>query len=128
MEKTGQWGVLYCINYTHSSIIERVLAEVHPALTKGLNINAVIPYLNKHDLVTRQEYEILLNDVITTDGKINKLVSWLPTKGPNALERFIICLNESGSGTGHKTLAEKIEKAVIAADPNTYILNHDIGK
>ena len=93
-----------------------------------MNVNAVIPYLNKHDLVTRQEYEILLNDVITTDEKINKLVSWLPTKGPNALERFITCLNESGSGTGHNILARKIERAAIVANPNTYILNHAIGK
>ena len=50
----------------------------------------------------------------------NKLIEWLPSKGSDALKRFIACLRKSaeGTGTGHHELAKALEKQIRKVHAN----------
>lgn len=78
----------------------------------AINIVAIFPFLIEKDLITLDEREYLLNPIHLDGDKINKLMAWLPKKGPDALNRFILCLDDSSDGTSHDVLAKKIKKAI----------------
>ena len=75
-----------------------------------------------------RELEFLMNEHKPSGEKINKLVSWLPRKGRDALKNFVKCLEESDEGTGHRTVAEKITNMSYSARKYSYKLDHPIGK
>ena len=107
---------------------KKILADLHPYLGKSINIDALIPYLHKYELVTDRELEFLMNEHKPSAEKINKLVSWLPRKGRDALKNFVKCLEESDEGTGHRTVAEKITNLSYSARKYSFKLDHPIGK
>ena len=49
------------------------------------------------------------NEYFTTHDRIDELIKWIPTKGSDALGRFIVCLRNSTDGTGHDELATLLE-------------------
>lgn len=90
---------------------EDILSSLHPEL-RGLNLEEIFPHLNQRGLLTQSEKETLKNDYITTHKKIDKLLKWIPTKGSDALARFVICLRNSTDGTGHDELATSLEDTI----------------
>ena len=90
---------------------EDILNSLHPEL-RGLNLEEIFPYLCQHGLLTYSEKEELKSDSITTHKKIDKLLKWIPTKGSNALARFVECLRNSTDGTGHDELATLLEDKI----------------
>ena len=106
---------------------EKALFELAPLIEKELNITAILSYLVKHDLTTSEEREILLSSYRSNVEKKHLfLLSWLPNKGNNSLDRFIEALKESGKefeGTTHETLASKLQEERLAkGDEGMYIL------
>ena len=89
--------------------VERLLADLHSDFSSSLNIRAIFPYLITNGLITREERDVLLKDCYTDDYKINQLMTWLPKKGPDVIEKLIKCLEESSEGTGHGALAKKVQ-------------------
>ena len=89
--------------------VERLLADLHSDFTSSLNVRAILPYLITNGLITREERDVLLKDCYTDDYKINQLMTWLPKKGPDVIEKLIKCLEESSEGTGHEALAKKVQ-------------------
>ena len=59
--------------------------------------------------MTAAEYEVLINDYKTNNGKNQFLLSILPSKGENALECFIKCLEEEKEHLGHVELAAQMK-------------------
>ena len=96
------------------------MRSLHPKIYHQLNITAITPYLNEQGLITRAENEQLLSDHLAIDKRINKLIKWIPSKGSDALNRFIVCLQKSaeGTGTGHDELAKALEKEIREAHRN----------
>ena len=86
---------------------EDILNSLHPEL-RGLNLEQIFPHLCQHGLLTYSEKEKLKNDYFTTHEKIDKLLKWIPTKGSDALARFVKCLRNSTDGTGHDELATSL--------------------
>lgn len=80
-------------------------------MVKGLNIRTILPYLIEEGLLTNQERDILLSDSRTDNEKINNLMTWLPRKGSDSLERFTKCLKKSSEGTSHAKIADIIMNA-----------------
>lgn len=89
---------------------ERILDAHHPEIKACLDIDEIFPHLNQHHLLTNAEKQVLQNPMDTANPKIDKLLLWIPRKGPNALHDFITCLRKSADGTGHAELADKLEK------------------
>lgn len=78
----------------------------------AINIRAILPFLIEQNLITPDEREYLMNALHLDADKINKLMMSLPKKGPDALDKFILCLDDSSDGTGHDALAKRIRKAI----------------
>ena len=99
---------------------DNILRSLHPKIDHQLNITAIIPYLNEQGLLNRAENEQLLSDHLTTERRLNKLIEWIPSKGSDALTRFIVCLQKSaeGTGSGHGELAKALEKEIRKAHRN----------
>ena len=106
-------------DYTGEEEIDKVLEEVHPDLVRGLDIREIIPHLRQKHLINRKEYAILLDNTLSQEDKINKLILWIPDKGPNAMTKFIQCLKDTRSGTGHFGLSVKVQKAVELVKENS---------
>ena len=90
------------------------MRSLHPLICQQLNLRTIIPHLNEQWLLTPTENEQLRNELFTTEERKNKLIEWLPSKGSDALTRFIGCLRKSaeGTGTGHHELAKALEKEI----------------
>lgn len=88
---------------------EKAFRKCHPTLRQYLNVQAVFPYLNQHDLLTENQKQELLLPGLTDHHKIDLLLLWLPRSGPNFLESFISSLRESVAGTNHKELADVLK-------------------
>lgn len=91
---------------------ERILQECGLDIHGMLDLEQIFPHLYSHNLLTDSEQELLQTSSVhcSRKNKISRLVTSLPRKGPDALWRFVQCLNDSFDGTGHYDLAIKIRK------------------
>ena len=72
-----------------------------------LNLTALIPVLNKYNLLTSDDNYILVNHFISPLERANVLLyKILPSKGPGAFKTFITCLQEETEHIGHQELAK----------------------
>ena len=86
---------------------ERLLSACNTLFHDLLNIEVLFPHLVQEGLLTRHEKERLqsLSSVFSDDdSKIDHLLKILPTKGKNALRRFVRCLRRTEDGTAHDEL------------------------
>ena len=87
---------------------ERLLSSCNTRLHDLLNLDMLFPHLVQEGLLTRREMERLQSSspVFTDDddAKIDYLLKILPTKGKNALRRFVRCLHRTEDGTAHDEL------------------------
>ena len=86
---------------------ERLLSACNTQFHDLLNLEVLFPYLVQEALLTRYEKERLqsLSPVFPDDdAKIDHLLKILPTKGRNALKRFVRCLQRTEDGTAHDEL------------------------
>ena len=71
-----------------------------------LNLTALIPVLNKYNLLTLNDNYVLLNYLVSPMERANALIyQILPSKGPGAFKKFITCLQEETEHIGHQELA-----------------------
>ena len=71
-----------------------------------LDLDTLIPKLNKCDLLTRINNYDLSNRLVNPIERANALVYHiLPSKGPGAFALFVKCLQEEKEHMGHQTLA-----------------------
>lgn len=89
---------------------EKVLLRANPKLSELLNIEEILPFLLKYELMTSSDevYEILFKEVFTRKRKIQELVEWFSHQEKKILSRFIACLRESADGTAHDELAQTL--------------------
>jgi len=85
-----------------NAINEGALFSCQEMLRKFLDIDRITPALERLDMLTQSDREILSvgSSSLTRIGKIDYLLSILPSKGLNWFENFITALNESVKGTG----------------------------
>ena len=62
-------------------------------LVEGINVPALLPYLQKHQVVSREESERLNNTSLSE--RTAELLHIVSSKGPRALPSFFDCLSES---------------------------------
>ena len=86
---------------------ERLLRICNTRFHDLLNLEVLFPHLVEEGLLTRREIERLhsLSQAFPDDdSKIVYLLKILPTKGKNALKRFMRCLHKTEDGTAHDEL------------------------
>ena len=81
----------------------------HVDFVNCLNVDEVIPFLNKQQLLTPDEMETLYFHQ-TRGKKIGYLVGIMGTKGYRAPSLFIECVRDAKKHIAHPELADKMEK------------------
>jgi len=95
-----------------ANICYDVISKVHLDLRNMLNIQEIIPYLNRHNLLSREDLAVLTDPRCSTAYKVDVLLLQL-TKSDleSTLCTFIDCLRESelSAGRAHEELADILE-------------------
>ena len=91
---------------------ERALKECHPTIRQLLSVSAIYPYLNRHHLLTDEQEADLSLPNQTDFERADKLIRWLPKKGPDFLEKFVDSLQQSSQGTAHEEIVRALNKAL----------------
>jgi len=74
-----------------------------------LDFPTLVRVLNQHHLLTRDDNYTLLNRLIPPTERANALVYMiLPSKGPEAFNLFLKCLQEEKEHMGHQALAKEL--------------------
>ena len=90
----------------HRKALHQCSVELH----SKLNPDSIVPYLQRDNLLTDNEENILMDSSKYRKEKINFIVSMLPTKGSGWCEKFIKALRSTTTGTAHNEVADKLEQ------------------
>ena len=74
-------------------------------------MNSLLPHLQRENLLTSEECDILISTQKTHFDKKQFLLSILPSKGENAYKRFIKCLSQDKEHSGHADLVKMLTTA-----------------
>ena len=90
-----------------------ILDECHVILSNRLNVQEIIPYMNKEHLLTLTDEETLSspNIIVTTKDKISHIKQLLQRKDGKALEKFVRCLKQSQDNTAHSDIINHLKRA-----------------
>ena len=89
---------------TERVLKNRIMTYVQPDL---LDFPTLIPLLNKHHLLTRDDSYDLANQLLSPTRRANLLLyKILPSKGPGAYRLFLKCLQEEEQHMGHRNLVK----------------------
>ena len=86
---------------------KQVLQACSESIHVMLDLEQIFRYLYSYNLLTDTEQDMLQTSTVecSRKKKIMMLITNLPRKGSDALQRFVQCLLQSGDGTGHEDLA-----------------------
>ena len=81
-----------------------LLYQLNPELNDYINMSSLIPYMNKHKVLTRKE-RFYLNDASKCPSdKVTYLLSYLEGKDPDTVNGFVKALKEEKEHSGHALL------------------------
>jgi len=86
-----------------------LLRKHQPELIQWISLSELLPYLNRHELLTRPENEVLLNSAVTHHDRVLKLLSFIEKKGPSGYEKFLEALEDETSHLGHKEVVKLLK-------------------
>ncbi len=95
-----------------SPLQEEVLDYLMPQLMQYMNPQALLPYLQRHRLVTGEDVDYICNPLRTDLERRQRIVAKAPYRDPDAFDRFVQCLEEEPQHTGHKYLTRRLREAV----------------
>ena len=82
------------------------LRHFQPTLVKYINLSALLPYLNKQQLLTDLENEVLCNLLIPHRSRVQKLLQFMEAKGERGFRLFLEAISEEPEHLGHQDLTE----------------------
>lgn len=88
---------------TCASVMD-ALYELHPELNDHINMNCLLPYLNKYKILTGDERFYLSDASKAPSEKVNYLLHLLEGKGSNAVDNFLRALRAEKKHSGHSML------------------------
>ena len=88
---------------------KKVFLGCSSAIFENLDIQAILPYLEREDMLTTKDYRTLINKFTTEVEKIEYLMYILPRKS-NFFGKFMYCLCLSKAGTGHDNIVKDLHK------------------
>lgn len=96
-------------NDTHESMID-ALYELNPELNDYIDMNSLIPYMNKYRILTKDERFYLNDSSKPPSEKVTYLLSCLERKDYKTVYNFIQALKEEKEHSGHVKLCSLLEQ------------------
>ena len=84
-----------------------------PSILEKINLQALIPYLISHGLLTEHEKQLLRNNDHTEHQRKQELISIIQSKGSEGCRIFLSAVSEEPEHLGHR------EIAAILTDPGS---------
>ena len=103
------------MNQVHRRVLQHLTVE----FVDKMNPDEMKTHLFQKRMLTRDEVEQLGLPIHTTRSKCMLILTKLPTKGAEAFDRFVECLEETADKEpGHAELLEKINEQLELLQPN----------
>ena len=87
-----------------------VIDELYPKLQEHINVQCLLSYLHKYNVLDSNENQRLMLIILTPIEKAQKLLEMLRSKSPEGQENFVKALYESsqelGSSSGHHKIIQ----------------------
>ena len=106
-----------------SIIIEKCSVEI----VEYLDVQEIFPHLNSQGLLTGDDRQILQNTCTTNKVKARYLLDALPRKEEGFLNKFLHCLYQTTSGTGHRNIAKALSASYEEVMKSNYQVTSPIG-
>ena len=84
--------------------------QLNAEMCKYVNMMSLIPYLNKHGILTSEERYHLNSPHKSPSEKVNYLLEYLEGKGEATVQKFLIALKEAKEHTGHIELCKLLNE------------------
>lgn len=101
--------------YYHFMTIEQtsqILDQLAPTVSSSINLKELMPFLQKHGLVTNDENYRLTSAAIAPREATQLLLRTLKSKGDGTLQKFLCSLNSATQHSGHKDIAIKLTELI----------------
>jgi len=89
-------------------LIKKILLQLNPEISMYINLDCLVPYLNRFTILTRIERSFLSNPLKSPNEKIAYLLDALEGKDANSVNNFLTALRQEKEHTGHMLLHKMI--------------------
>ena len=96
-----------------STTCKRFFMDHHVDFNSYLNLEELLPHLNKQQLLTSDEMDKLMLPSQTRQEKTCELVKIMCIKGDRAPSLFVKCVRDAAEHLPHSDLADKLENWLI---------------
>ena len=98
-----------------------VLKKHQPELVRLINLPELVPYLNRHELLTNRENKILQNSLRPHHDRVLNLLLFVEKKGPDGYGKLLQALKEETSHMGHRQVVNILTTGTWASSsPEIY--------
>ena len=99
--------------YLITTDLKATLDNHMPSVLEKINLQALIPYLISHGLLTEHERQLLRNNYLTEHQRKQELISIIQSKGSEGCRMFLAAVSEEPEHLGHR------EIVAILTDPGS---------
>ena len=85
-----------------------ILYELNPELQQHIDFDTLLPYMNRHKILTSEERNFLRNE--RNQQRVSKLLGYLEKKNEETIDDFVRALSEERSHSGHTELCRLLKK------------------
>ena len=96
------------INDSSLGTSTHILNHIAVDFTKFVSVEALLPYLLAHHMLTRDETYILHSSSIPPTKQNRELLQFLKQKGSETLQKLLCCLTKETTHWGHRAVAAKL--------------------
>ena len=107
--------ILLLYTYTAESDLKAALDDHTPSVLEKINLQALIPYLISHGLLTEHERQLLRNNYLTEHQRKQELISIVQSKGSEGYRMFLAAVSEEPEHLGHREILEVLSDPGSAA-------------
>ena len=90
----------------------QILDQLAPVVSSSINLNELMPFLQKHGLVTNDENYHLTSAATAPGEAAQLLLHILKSKGDGTLQKFLCSLNSEAQHLGHEDIAIKLTELI----------------
>jgi len=87
-----------------------IIYQLNPQMIKYINLVSLVPYLNKHGILTSEERFYLSSSHKSPTEKVNHLLQYLESKGEDTVQKFLLALKEEKEHSGHIELCRLLKQ------------------
>ena len=91
----------FFIDNDDGSVIMDILLKLHPEFNKYLNLDCLVPFLNRYRILTKTDRFIVNNPLKSPNEKMTYLLDALDGKSAEGLCKLLRAVKEEPEHTGH---------------------------